>query len=179
MGLSFYSVLFCSTHLTLRMMPVGRGSSMSDERNAIFLEDYLQRRRDYIANLQNSYHQNNTEICKHLFALAVVGFGYNLTHIDHNFSLLNFLLWFGAAIGLGLVVIFCFLIFHNTASVQTKLIQIKEHEFVQDNNSDTEIKSQTETKIKWLNRYKIAAFFSFAISMTIILTRTVLEPLSQ
>ena len=75
----------------------------------LHLEDYLKRRQDYISNLQGSYNLNQTEIYKNLFALAVVGFGYNLAYIDQLTSKVAYALWLLTAFGLGVSVGCCFL----------------------------------------------------------------------
>lgn len=146
-----------------------------DEMSRVFIDDHFQRRRDYISNLQNSYHRNQTEICKHLFALAVVGFGYNLTLIgDISSENWSFLLWLATAVGLGVTVTCCFLTFQVTSTVQNILIELTAQEFQNSEREEGKFEERLETKITWLNWLKLAAFIAFGFSMLVIVIQTAL-----
>ena len=146
-----------------------------DEMSRVFIDHHFQRRRDYISNLQNSYHRNQTEICKHLFALAAVGFGYNLTLMgDISSENWSFLLWLATAVGLGVTVTCCFLTFQVTSTVQNILIELTAQEFQNSEREEGKFEERLETKITWLNWLKLAAFIAFGFSMLVIVIQTAL-----
>ena len=146
-----------------------------DEMSGVLIDDHFQRRRDYISHLQNSYHRNQTEFCKHLFALAVVGFGYNLTLIgDISSENWSFLLWLATAVGLGVTVTCCFLTFQVTSTVQNILIELTAQEFQNSEREEGKFEERLETKNTWLNWLKLAAFIAFGFSMLVIVIQTAL-----
>lgn len=137
----------------------------------LHLEDYLSKRRNHILSLWNAHHSNQREINKHLFALAVVGFGYNLTIFDTLKTGWSFLLWFLTASSLMLTVISGFFVFSHTSETQIFIIQLTEMEFLQDQNNDEILETNLENKISSLNDFKYLSFITFVLSMIFILTQ--------
>ena len=148
----------------------------------IGFKSYLDRKRNYISNLKNSYRLNQIEIYKNLLVLAVAGFGYNLILIEGE--LLQgwaFFFWGGTAFGLACTVILCFSVFQISSSIESTVIELEEREIeleelgieLEDLEEEYERKNgwlekSIETQITWLNCFKFLAFATFALSMVTI-----------
>ena len=136
--------------------------------DALLIEDYLQQRRDAISNYQASYHQNQIEIFKHLFTLAVAAFGYHLLNIDKAENIWVFVLGISAGLLLGFTIALCFFIFHTLSKIQVLMIEFRQSELKRDKDEDKEIRGRIESTIKGLNYSKAAAFICFTLSIFII-----------
>ncbi len=136
--------------------------------DALLIEDYLQQRRDAISNYQVSYHQNQIEIFKHLFTLAVAAFGYHLLNIDKTENIWVSALGISAGLLLGFTIALCFFIFHTLSKIQVLMIESRKSELNRDKDEDKELKGHIESAIKRLNDSKMAAFMCFTLSIFII-----------
>lgn len=135
-------------------------------------EEDLNIRVNYISNLQNLYHHNNTEINKQLFALAALGFGFNLANFDELAESWMTGIWAGAALGLGVTILCCFLIYNATSKIHVfdmGLLQLESDQNQEEEEEYKKLKKKIDSEINWFNRYKAFAFISFILSIVIML----------
>lgn len=77
--------------------------------------------------------------------------------------------WAAAALGLGVTILCCFLIFETNSEIHDFEAELLKRQYDPNNEEYEKIKEQSENKIIWFNRFKITSFGLFSLSILTML----------